>query len=99
MTDNNGFRIGFIGAFLYKHFLITIGYNSSQSVTAEKSSIPHWTTSIFSSTVTDLVLIYKSVTFSASVVHWLTLHSWTLNYWTLSSLMNESVNQLRVPPL
>jgi hypothetical protein len=39
--------------------------------------------------VTDLVLIYESVTSSASVVRWLALHSWTLNYlwaelnWTL----------------
>jgi hypothetical protein len=32
--------------------------------------------------VTDLVLIYESVTSSASVVRWLTLHSRTLNYWT-----------------
>jgi hypothetical protein len=32
--------------------------------------------------VTDLVLIYESVTSSASVVRWLTLHSWTLDYWT-----------------
>jgi hypothetical protein len=29
--------------------------------------------------VTDLVLIYESVTSSASTVRWLTLHSWTLN--------------------
>jgi hypothetical protein len=41
-------------------------------------SIPYWTMSVFSSTVTDLVLIYESVTSSASVVH-----SWTLNYWTV----------------
>jgi hypothetical protein len=38
-------------------------------------SIPYWTTSVFSSTVTDLVLIYESVTSSASVVRWLTLHT------------------------
>jgi hypothetical protein len=31
-----------------------------------------------------LVLIYESVTSSASVIIWLTLHKWTLN-----SLMNE----------
>jgi hypothetical protein len=31
--------------------------------------------SVFSFTVTDLVLIYESVTSSASVVRWLTLHS------------------------
>jgi hypothetical protein len=32
--------------------------------------------------VTDLVLIYESVTSSASVVRWLALHRWTLNFWT-----------------
>jgi hypothetical protein len=53
-------------------------------------SIPSRTTSVFSSTVTHLVLIYESVTSSASVVCWLTLHSWILNSltnefkWTLS---------------
>jgi hypothetical protein len=52
-------------------------------------SIPYWTTSAFPSTVTDLVLIYESVTSSASVVHWLTLHSWTLNYWTASEWLIE----------
>jgi hypothetical protein len=35
--------------------------------------------------VTDLVLIYESVTSSASVVRWLTLHSWTLNSLTIES--------------
>jgi hypothetical protein len=34
---------------------------------------------VFSFTVTDLVLIYESVTSSSSVVRLLTLHNWTLN--------------------
>jgi hypothetical protein len=38
-------------------------------------SIPYWTTSVFSSTATDLVLIYESATSSPSAVRWLTLHS------------------------
>jgi predicted transcriptional regulator len=43
-------------------------------------SIPYWTIRVFFSTVTDLVLIYESAISSASVVHWLALLSWTLNF-------------------
>jgi hypothetical protein len=49
------------------------------------------------STVTDLILNYESVT-SASVVCWLTLHSWTLNptqllsFWTLLRLQQCQIN-------
>jgi hypothetical protein len=39
--------------------------------------------------VTHLVLIYESVTSSASVFRWLTLHSWTVN-----SLTTDSLNSL-----
>jgi hypothetical protein len=50
--------IGFIGTSI----TITIKYDSSQSMTGSKTrSIPYWTVSVFSSTVTDLVLIYESV--------------------------------------
>jgi hypothetical protein len=61
-------------------------------------SIPYWTTSAFSSTVTDLVLIYESVITSAFVVRCLTLHNWTLNYWTAfwillrMNLLNSRMN-------
>jgi hypothetical protein len=50
-------------------------------------SIPYWITSVFFSTVTDFVLIYESVTSSASVICWLTLHSSTLNYGTTFSVL------------
>jgi hypothetical protein len=51
---------------IYWHlFTIIINYNSSQSM-AKTHSIPFWTTSVFSSTVTDFVLIYESVTFSTA---------------------------------
>jgi hypothetical protein len=56
---------------------ITVNYNSSQSMTETCSSF-YWTTSVFSSAVTDLVLIYEPAT-SASVVRRLILHSWALN--------------------
>jgi hypothetical protein len=36
--------------------------------------------------VIDLVLIYESVTSSASVVRWLTLHGWTMNSPTTESI-------------
>jgi hypothetical protein len=56
------------------------------------------TTSVFSSVVNDLFLIYESVTSRAFVVRWLTLHIWTFN-WTievwncrLNSLMTEWLN-------
>jgi hypothetical protein len=55
--------IGFIGT----SATITINYNSSQSTTLKTRSIPYWTTNVFSSTVTDLVLIYKSVTSSTAI--------------------------------
>jgi hypothetical protein len=53
-------------------------------------SIPYWTTSVFSSTVTDLVPIYESVISSDSVVRWLALYSWTLKFWILSRLKDWS---------
>jgi hypothetical protein len=64
-------------------------YNHSEwqiITTAHKQWLPK---THCSSTVTDLVPIYKSVTSSASVVRWLTLHSWTLSYRILSSLTND----------
>jgi hypothetical protein len=68
--------IGFISTSI----TITINYNAHNQWLSKTRSIPYWTTSVFYSTMTDLVLIYKSVTSAAIVVRWLTLHSWTLNY-------------------
>jgi hypothetical protein len=72
---------------------ITISLSSLQSINrahnqwrSKTRSIPYWTTSVFSSTVTDLVLIYESVAPSVSVVRWLALHSWTPNFWILLRL-------------
>jgi hypothetical protein len=56
--------------------------------------------------VTDLVLIYKSVTSSAFAIHGLTLYSWTLNFcillrpndWTLVKWTELTVsNESRAP--
>jgi hypothetical protein len=55
VTNNNGFYIGYFA-------LLVLLYNY------KTRSIPYWTTSVFSSAVTDLVLIYESVTSSAFVV-------------------------------
>jgi hypothetical protein len=62
---------GFIGTSLQLQSIRT-AHNHCLSKTR---SIPYWTTSVFSSTLTDLVLIYESVSSSASDVRWLTLNN------------------------
>jgi hypothetical protein len=74
---------------IYCRLLYTLHYNYNQWLTKTRS-IPYWTMRVFSFTVTDLILIYESVTSSASVVRWLTLHSWTLKL--LNSLTTEWLN-------
>jgi hypothetical protein len=61
----------FIGTSIQLQPVIT----AQHQLLSKTCSIPHWTTSVFPSTVTELVLIYEPVTRSASVVHWLKLHS------------------------
>jgi hypothetical protein len=63
--------IGFIGTSSQLQPIMTAHY---QWLPKTRSN-PYWATSVFSSTVTDLVLIYESVTSAASVVRWLTFHS------------------------
>jgi hypothetical protein len=74
--------IGFIADI----FTVITNYNSSPSMTACISlhSLLDYECLLF--WVTDLILIYESVTYSASV-HWLTLLSWTLNYWTAFGIL------------
>jgi hypothetical protein len=84
-------------------FTISLSYSQLRQLTINDRLrlTPFWLdyeclVSSLSSTVTDLVLIYESVTSSASVVRWLTLHSWTLNstqllnFWTLLRLNHKS---------
>jgi hypothetical protein len=59
---------------------------SYQMGTGDYFSIPYWTTSVFSSTVTDLVLIYESVASSAS----------TAEHWTLLRLAYDWIVHSRV---
>jgi hypothetical protein len=68
---------------LQQTLLITINYKISQSMTVSDSlhSLLDYECLLFC--VTDLVLIYELVTSSAFIVNWLTLHSWTLNFWIL----------------
>jgi hypothetical protein len=87
VTNNNGFWMGLIGTSI----TITTNYNSSNLWLLKTRSIPYWTTSVFSSAVTHLVLIYESVTYSAYVVLWLTLHSWTMNPVTIELTTAEWV--------
>jgi hypothetical protein len=55
---------------IYWHFFtITINYNSTESMTA-KDSFHSTGLRVSSSTVTDSVLIYESVTSSASLLRW-----------------------------
>jgi hypothetical protein len=68
--------IRFIGTYLKLQSIII----ANNQWLPKTRSIPYWNTSVFFSTATDLVLIYESVTSSASVVSWLTLHNWTLNF-------------------
>jgi hypothetical protein len=80
VTDNNRFRIR-------RFDLLTLLLQLKSIITAHNQwlstrSIPYCTTSVFSSTVTDLVLVYESVTSPVSAVRWLTLSCWTLNYQT-----------------
>jgi hypothetical protein len=76
--------IGFTGTLLPLQSIMT-AHNQWLSKTR---CIRYWTTSVFSSAMTDLDLIYESATSSASVVRWLALHSWTLNLWILLRLTN-----------
>jgi hypothetical protein len=91
---------------IYWHFYYNYTYLQS-IITAHNRwlpktrSIPYWTTSVFSPTVTDLVLIYQSATSSASVVRRLTLHRWTLSWmnhddfsFTNELADNSSTNEL-----
>jgi hypothetical protein len=76
--------VGFIDTFMQLQ-AITIAHNQWLS----KTSVPYWTTNVFCSAVTDLVLIYESITSSACVVRWLALHSWTLNCERLQMTTHE----------
>jgi hypothetical protein len=95
VTNNNGFWLGWLDllALLLQLQLIVLASNQWVSKTRP---IPHWTTSVFSSTVTDLVLIYESLTSSASVVRWLTLHSWTLNSLTNDECRTTAHSRMRL---
>jgi hypothetical protein len=81
--------IGFIGTSI----TITLNYNHLQQLTINDCLrlAPFLSELRASSTVTDLVLIYESVTSSVSVFRCLTLHSWTLSHdCNLTQLESES---------
>jgi hypothetical protein len=71
VINNNGFWIGWLDLLALLLQLQSI-IRAHKRWLPKTRSIPYWTTSVFSSTVTDLVLIYESVTSSASSVRWLT---------------------------
>jgi hypothetical protein len=98
--------IGFIDTssssffFFLQSLLITINYNGSLLVTA----IPYWTASVFPSTVTDLVLIYKSITSSTNDKWRITYeqlttafslhHDWLLFYETMMTASSNYMSSL-----
>jgi hypothetical protein len=88
VTNNNGFWTRWLDVLTPSLQLQSIITAHNQWLSKTRS-VPYWTASVFSSTVTDFVLIYESVTSSASLVLWLTFHSWTLNYCLLNSLTND----------
>jgi hypothetical protein len=83
---------------MYWHwdFLSTINHNNSQSTTNSRA-IPYWR-GVFFLALTKLVLIYESVTSSASLIRWLTLNSWESNYSTAVWILftNEWINEFLV---
>jgi hypothetical protein len=86
--------IGFIGTSI----TITINYTSSQSRTVNDSLHLLLDCECLPFCMTDLVLIYELATSWASVVRWLTLHSWTLKYWTAFCILRwmNLLNWVRV---
>jgi hypothetical protein len=92
VTNNNGFWIGLLDllALLLQLQQIISAQNQWLSKTR---SIPHWTTSVFSSTATNGE---RKIPSSASVVRWLTLHSGTLNFSRMNSSLHGSLYSLLV---
>jgi hypothetical protein len=75
--------IGFIGTSLQLQTSIT----AHNQWLLKTRTIPYWTTSVFPSTVTDLVVIYYSATYESLRMN----DEWRITFeWTLSSLVNES---------
>jgi hypothetical protein len=59
--------IGFIGSFVYNHSQLQSIITAHNEWLPKTRFISYWTTNAFSSVVTDLVLIYESVTTSTNV--------------------------------
>jgi hypothetical protein len=102
VTNNNGFWIRWLDLLALLLQLKSLWAAHNQWLLKTRS-VPYWTTSVFSSTVTDLVLIYELVTSSASVVHWLTLYRWTLDFsrmtydWIIELSWTELNSRMTVP--
>jgi hypothetical protein len=88
VTNNKGFWIGWLD-------LLALLLQLQSIMTAHNEwlykihSIPYWTTSVFSSAPTDLILINESLIYRASAVHWLAPTA--EHYWTevLNCLLNS----------
>jgi hypothetical protein len=93
VTNNNGFWIGFIGTSLQLRVQSTTTVYNPRLPTTR--SIPYWTTSVFSSTVADLVLIYESATSTQTDLNDDCLVNFLANE-SLNSLTNESFFSARL---
>jgi hypothetical protein len=67
--------IVFIDAFFPNHSQLQLITTAHNQCLPKSRSIPNWATSIFSSAVIELVLIYESIISSDSVVRCLALRS------------------------
>jgi hypothetical protein len=54
---------------IYWHFCYNYNQLAHNQCLPQTRSIPYWTTSVFSSTVTELGLIYESVTSTATALN------------------------------
>jgi hypothetical protein len=92
VTNNNWFWIGWLDLLAFLLQLQSI-ITAPHQWLLKTHSIPYWTTTIFSSTVTDLVLIHESVTCHLRITN----AEWRLTYECPRSCLHSRLYSLRSP--